>query len=311
MTLWGKLFRRPIPLSLRSELLPTPDGDSLSLAWTEDGDEAAPMVLVLHGLEGSVRSHYVTPILAEATRRGWTGLLLHFRTCDGRMNTARRTYHSGETSDLDLVVRSVLDGHPGRPLAIVGVSLGANVLLKWLGEQEDEIDRRLVGAVAVSAPFDLGRSSLRVNQGFSRLYQWHFVRKLRRKALEKLETYPDVARREDIERARTFWDFDDRFTAPLHGFADAADYYDRSSSLPWLQRIRLRTLLLSARDDPFHPSAVLDDVAAAVRDNPRVELEFPERGGHVGFVEGQPWRPEYYLEQRVMDFLDGVLNSAG
>lgn len=308
MTLWGKLFRRRVVIPLRAESLATPDGDSLALVWTEGSPETAPLLLLLHGLEGSVQSHYAMPILAEAAQRGWTGLLMHFRTCDGRMNTARRTYHSGETSDLDFVVGTLLDTHPGRPLAIAGVSLGANVLLKWLGERGDQVDRRLVGAVAVSTPFDLRRSSLRVNQGFSRLYQWNFVTRLRRKALAKLETYPDIGSREDIEAARTFWEFDDRFTAPIHGFADAADYYERSSSLPWLERIRVPTLLLSARDDPFHPPAVLDDVARAVRDNPCVELELPARGGHVGFVEGPPWRPRYYLDRRVVEFLDGVLD---
>ncbi len=302
MTLWGRLFRRTPDVETTTELWPTPDGDDLTVMVTPPLP-GAPILLLLHGLEGSIHSQYAAAILREAHRRGWIGVLLHFRTCDGRMNRVRRTYHSGETEDVDLVVRNLLTRFPRQHLALVGVSLGANVILKWLGEQRDDIDRRVVAAVAVSTPFDLDRSSTRINEGFSRLYQWHFVRKLRRKALMKLEYFPYAADRERVLKARTFREFDDAFTAPLHGFSGAADYYRRSSSLPSLARIRIPTLLLSARDDPFHPRGVLDDVAAAAGGNPCLHLEFTQRGGHVGFVEGPPWNPRYYLDRRVLDFL--------
>jgi len=308
MTMWGKFCRTRARLTVQTERWETPDGDDLTMVRTE-GDDASPIVLLLHGLEGSIRSHYVGAILAESVRRGWTGILLHFRTCDGRLNRARRTYHSGETSDLDFVVHRLLAAYPARPIGLAGISLGANVMLKWLGEHPERVDPRIAAAVAVSTPFDLTRSSERINSGFSRLYQWNFVRKLRRKALAKLRDYPDIAAADPIAAATTIRQFDDRFTAPLHGFRDAADYYERSSSLRLLHRIRTRTLLLSARDDPFHPAEVLDEVMTIAAMNPCLELEFHERGGHVGFVEGPPWRPRYYLEWRVLDFLSRALQS--
>lgn len=308
MTMWGKFFRPPMPLVAAEERWPTPDGDELSLVRT-GGAPGAPVLVVLHGLEGSVHSHYANAVLAESARRGWNGLLMHFRTCDGRMNRTRRTYHSGETGDLGLVVERLLALEPGAVIGLVGYSLGANVLLKWLGELGDRVPSAVAGAVAVSTPFDLARSSRRINAGFSRVYQWNFVRKLRRKALAKLREHPDVAPADTVAAARTFWEFDDRFTAPLHGFRDARDYYARNSSLPWLVRIRRRTLLLSARDDPFHPPAVLRDVEAVAGGNPWLELEFHARGGHVGFVAGSPWAPRYYLEHRVLDYL-GALTAA-
>jgi predicted alpha/beta-fold hydrolase len=158
--------------------------------------------------------------------------------------------------------------------------------------------------VAVSVPFDLARSSNYINQGFARIYQRHFMRSLKRKALEKLGRFPDLIARDRLESLRTMYEFDDAVTAPIHGFKGAAHYYETSSSLRWIEQISIPTLLLSATDDPFLPKAVLDDVRAVARRNPRLHLEFPAHGGHVGFIGGgNPFNPRYYAEQRACDFL--------
>jgi hypothetical protein len=173
------------------------------------------------------------------------------------------------------------------------------------------VHTQIRAAIAVSTPFDLARSSKAIASGFARVYQWNFLRSLKRKALEKLLQHPDVCPREDLETITTMWDFDDRFTAPLHGFRDAADYYARSSSLGFLAAIRRPTLLLSALDDPFHPAEVLRDVEKVSLENPFLRLEFHRRGGHVGFVGGTPWRPAYYVETRVGSFLEDYVRTAG
>jgi predicted alpha/beta-fold hydrolase len=194
--------------------------------------------------------------------------------------------------------------HPERTIVLAGVSLGGNVLLKYLGERGVDVPRRIRAAAAISVPFDLERGARHIASGFARIYDRHFLRSLRAKALAKLGQYPDLVDRSRLDRARCIYDFDDAVTAPVHGFVDAHDYYARSSALRWIGRIRIPTLLLSAEDDPFLPSAVLDDVREVAGHNPNLTLEFSTRGGHVGFVSGRwPWRPVYYAEWRACEFL--------
>jgi predicted alpha/beta-fold hydrolase len=269
-----------------------------------DAPPGSPRLLLLHGLEGTPHSHYAQGTLAEARRRGWGADLLVFRSCGGELNRTRRFYHSGETTDAALVLDRVRREHPESPLLLAGYSLGGNVLLKLLGERAGDLPPQVCAAAAVSVPYDLARGCRHIARGFARVYEQHFLRSLRRKALAKLERFPDLAQRERVLAARTLWDFDDVVTAPVHGFVDAGDYYRRSSSLRFLSEVRLPTLLLSAVDDPFLPAAVLDEVRAVARTNPALRVEFVERGGHVGFVSGRvPWRPFYYAEWRVADFL--------
>jgi uncharacterized protein len=301
-TLWGKLFRRQAPAPTVLERWNTPDGDFLEIHRLA-ADRDAPRVLLLHGLEGTVRSHYAQALLNEAARRGWAADLLIFRSCGSEPNRTRRFYHSGETGDVGFVLDKILDEFPGSPLALAGVSLGGNVLLKFLGEQGDNLPPQLKGAAAISVPFDLARSSGRINRGFSRFYQQFFLNSLRKKAQEKAQRFPDLAPQDRIAALRTLEDFDNLITGPLHGFRDAQDYYARSSSLPYLTNIRLTTLLFSAVDDPMLPAEVLNEVREAARDNPAIEIDFVERGGHAGFVTGSvPWRPFYYAEHRVGEF---------
>jgi predicted alpha/beta-fold hydrolase len=309
-TLWGKLFRRQVPAPTVLERWDTPDGDFVEIHRLR-AEPGAPRLLLLHGLEGTVRSHYAQGLLNEAARRGWGADLLIFRSCGSEMNRTRRFYHSGETTDTAFVLERISREFPTSPLALAGVSLGGNVLLKFLGETGSDLPPQLKAAAAISVPFDLGRSARRINRGLSRLYQRFFLTSLRRKAQQKAERFPDVAPASGITGLRTLEDFDNLITGPLHGFRDAQDYYERSSSLPWLKRIKLNTLLLSAIDDPMLPPEVLDEAREIARENPALHLEFVDRGGHAGFIAGSvPWRPFYYAEFRVGEFFAGQFAQA-
>jgi predicted alpha/beta-fold hydrolase len=306
-TLWAKFFRRHPPLPARRERWPTPDGDFLDIYRT-DADRRAPRLILLHGLEGTVRSHYVGGFFREALRRRWGADLLIFRGCGDEPNTAPRFYHSGETTDLALVVDRIHDEYPAAPLVLAGVSLGGNVLLKYLGEVGDSVADYIAAAAAISVPFDLERGARFIGRGFFKIYDRHFLRSLRRKALDKLVRHPNLFDRRALMRAENIYDFDDAVTAPVHGFASAHDYYNRSSSIRFLDRISVPTLLLSAIDDPFLPAEVLDEVRRVGGSNPALSFEFTSHGGHVGFVGGTvPWRPVYYAERRVCEFLGSRL----
>jgi len=281
-----------------------PDGATVSVARVDAPDPDAPVLTIFHGLEGTVASNYAQGLMHQARTRGWGAAMLIFRTCDGRIPETPRLYHSGETTDADAFFRRLIAERPGRPLVASGISLGANVLLKWLGEQGAGVPQEIRRAAAVSTPFDLGEGSRFLEQGFSRNYVRHFLRSLKGKAEAVLAAHPtmpvDWAR---VAAAECFWEFDDAFTGPAHGFAGAEDYYRRSSSLGFLPSVRVPTLLLSAVDDPFLPPRVLDQVREVAQANRHLVPEFTLRGGHVGWVAGPPWRPEYYMEGRVAHWL--------
>lgn len=305
--MWGKFFRSRPPLEARVERWDTPDGDIVDVVRTTAPDDA-PTFLLLHGLEGTLRSHYAAGTLREAQRHGWQANLLLFRSCNGERNRAARSYHSGETTDLQFTIERLLDERPRAPLVLAGVSLGANVLLKWLGERAATIAPHVAAAVAVSTPFDLARSCAHIDSGFARLYAWNFLKTLKAKALEKIRQHPGIADPARVAAANSLWAFDDAFTSVVHGFEDAADYYYRSSSIRYLHAVRVPTLLLSARDDPFHPPEILHEVERIAQQNPSLHLEFPAHGGHVGFVEGRhPARTSYYMERRIADFASAQL----
>ena len=307
-TIWGKLTRRVPRIPTRTERWDTPDGDFLDVerlsADPSRGDPArAPRLLLLHGLEGGRQSHYAWGMFAEAARRGWAMDLMLHRSCGGEINRQRRFYHSGETGDAGMVLDRIASEFPGAPLTAVGVSLGGNQLVKYLGERGERVPPTLRRAVAISVPFDLARGSRHISQGFSRVYERHFLRSLVRKVEAKLAAYPDLIAAERLPGVRTLYDFDDLLTGPVHGFAGADDYYARSSAIRFLHGVRVPTLLLSAVDDPFLPAAVLDEVRAIAVANPALTIEFHQHGGHVGFVGGRvPWAPDYYAERRAFEF---------
>jgi predicted alpha/beta-fold hydrolase len=300
-TFWPVLFRRQPPLPHRTERLELPDGDFVDLCWT--GPDQGPLVIVLHGLQGSIQSPYAVGILRTLAERGIRGVLMHFRGCSGQPNRLARGYHSGETEDLRFLISTLRQREPETPLAAVGYSLGGNVLLKYLGESGAETPL-CVGA-AVSVPMVLRTASDRLGSGLSRIYDRYLLRGLLAGAKNKAALLEgaglDVPAVLDCQSIR---EFDDRLTAPLHGFADAPDYYTQCSSRSFLDRIQRPTLILHAADDPFMRPDVVPD---ATELSESVTLELSEGGGHVGFVSGIG---RYWLEERIPAFITPMLLSS-
>lgn len=302
-TVFGPLLRRGPRVPLRRERWELSDGDFVDVDRLE-GPAAAPLLVVLHGLEGSSSAHYVRGLLGQAHRRGWRGLALNFRSCSGDANRLLRSYHSGETGDLhELVQRARREADR---IVLAGCSLGGNVLVKWLGEQGEAAG--VVAAAALSVPFDLALCAQTLDgPGFwRRVYRTRFLRTLKRKSLEKHARFPLAFDAPRVRRARTLVEFDEAVTAAVHGFASAADYYAQSSSVRFVPLVRVPLLLLSAEDDPFIPAR---SIPRAVP--PNVTLEVWPRGGHLGFVEGPPWAPRFYAERRAIEFLAGQLQRKG
>jgi predicted alpha/beta-fold hydrolase len=314
-TIAGKYLRPAVEVELRRERWDTPDGDFLDLDFTPEpplGAEGprvhAPLVVVLHGLEGGSRRRYALLAYRELARRGVRAIGLNFRSCSGEPNRLARTYHSGETGDLAFVLARLEERFPGRRLGALGFSLGGNVLLKFLGERG--ADAPVSAAAVVSVPYDLaaGARSLEVSP-MGRLYGWHFLRSLRGKALGKAALIGPVVSIEAVAAARTVREFDDVATAPLHGFEDAAHYYAECSAAGFLSRISTPTLLLHARDDPFQPEGVAP--LRAMHENPALVPAVVDRGGHVGFVQGPPHRPSFWAEPEAARFLAAALAPPG
>jgi predicted alpha/beta-fold hydrolase len=308
-TTWGRVGRSRSLVELEREVLTTPDDDDLVLDHL-GGPATAPRVLILHGLEGSSQSVYVQGLAAGAARAGLRVTVLNFRSCardpgHGELvpNRRPRLYHSGETSDLDFVVETLAAREPRAPLRAVGVSLGGNVLLKWLGEKGAR--SRVEAAATISVPFDLGAAARHLEKGLARFYASHFLKTLRRKALDVMTRFPRETEHMDPDRIRfaeTLFAFDEYATAPLHGFLGAADYYRRSSSLRFLSSIEVPTLCINSADDPFMPPEVLARAKDAASDD--VTLSVLPWGGHAAFAYGAwPWRARYWAEEEIVRWL--------
>jgi predicted alpha/beta-fold hydrolase len=286
----------------RMERLELHDGDFIDLAWAEKGlAPTSPLVIILHGLGGNIHSKYAAGLMYAFNQRGWRAVLMHFRGASNEPNRLPRAYHSGETGDLDLLLRTLADREPNTKKAVVGFSLGGNVLLKWLGEQGTQA--LVETAVAVSVPFKLRIIADQINRGFSRCYQNYLLKKLRTVFARKWEKYqnPLNLSASDLEKINCFWTFDEKITAPLHGFAHVHDYYRQSSSIHYLQKIATPTLVLHALDDPFMTPEILPNEEEL---SPAVTLEVSQRGGHVGFITGNTLgKPVYWLEQRIPEHL--------
>jgi predicted alpha/beta-fold hydrolase len=293
----GRL-RRVRGVRYERERIETPDGDFLDLDASRVGADRA--VVISHGLEGSADRAYVRGMARALNRHSWDALAWNLRGCSGEPNRRLRLYHSGATEDLDAVVQHVRADYDR--VALVGFSLGGNITLKYLGERGDAVDPRVRRAVALSVPVDLAASSVALARWENALYMRYFLRSLRRKVRAKAQQFPGEVSTDGLGRIRDFRGFDDRYTAPLHGFADADDYWRRSSSEPFLGAIRVPTLLVNAADDPFlTPACYPTEIA---RQSDHFWLETPAHGGHVGFVTfGRDG--EYWSERRAADFLDG------
>lgn len=309
-TLWGRLARPRQLVPLRREILTTPDDDDLVLDHV-DGDPLR-RVLILHGLEGSSNSVYVQGMLERLRGAGVTATVVNFRACarsphrlsEWIPNRGKRLYHSGETTDLAWYLASLRECAPAADIAAIGVSLGGNVLLKYLGERGAEAGIRR--AATISVPYDLGAGADHLETIMGKIYVRSFVRSLTKKA-ERILARHTIAGA-DIPRGRRAWtfrEFDDALTAPIHGFRDADHYYEVASSIHYVHRVTVPTLCISAVDDPFIPASVLENVARLK--SPAVELVTARGGGHVGFVSGSPLSPDYWAERQAVRF---VLESA-
>lgn len=309
----------------------TPDGDFIDLDWTVNPGpgasrlnssrpggrgsrassndnlarsgqdlEEAPLVALFHGLEGNSQSHYAVALMAALQKAGWRGVVIHFRGCSGEINRLPRAYHSGDSTEINWILHRLRHRHPAALLYAVGVSLGGNALLKWLGEQRENAAGILCAAAAVSAPVDLMAAGDALGHGFNLLYARHFLVTMKRKSLIKLARFPGLFDGGKVRAANTLRIFDDLVTAPLHGFRNTDDYWTRASSKPLLRDIAVPTLLVNARNDPFLPQSALPH-AHEVSDV--VTIEFPETGGHAGFVSGGLPGHLGWLPQRILGFL--------
>ena len=306
-TLYPAIIRNaPLPPGVRRERLITPDQDFLDLDWCGAGNQ--PLIILLHGLTGSSRSGYIKGLQSVLMAQGFRSVALNFRGCSGEYNHSARCYHSGETEDIHYVYQTLRQREPDTAMAAVGFSLGGNVLLKWLGEQGNEIS--LFAAVAVSVPLVLSTCATKLDFGFSKIYRGNLLRELKhyvrskQRHLAKLGKFREAERIEelgDLSSIKSFWQYDDQVVAKLHGFKNVQDYYERSSSRQFLKSIAIATLLIQASDDPFMTEAVLPDLNEL---SSSIHLEVTQGGGHVGFVAGEiPFKPVYWLERRIPEFL--------
>ena len=302
-TIYPALLARRVTVGYRRERWNSPDGDFVDVDVCADG---SPMLLVFHGLEGSSASHYARTLCHAALSRGWGAAVIHFRGCSGELNLAPRAYHSGDSEEIDWMLTRAARRWPDVPRLAVGVSLGANALLKWLGERGDDAGSRIRAAAGVSAPHDLAAGAEALSRGFNQIYTWNFLRTLKRKSLAKLAQHPGLFDRERMLAARSFHDFDEAVTAPMHGFRNARDYWQRSSCGRSLGGILLPTLVVNAVNDPFLPAEALPRPEAV---GPGVALRLTEAGGHVGFFDraGPGGGPNPFAAA-VLDWMSAVLD---
>jgi len=308
------LLIKPQPYPYLRERWETPDDDFIDLDWnatatrpTFSADSAhQPLVVLFHGLEGSSNSHYARTMMHAMADIGWDGIVVHFRGCSGEPNRLPRAYHSGDSVEVDWILRRLKTRFSTRPLYAVGFSLGGNALLKWLGEQEASAQTIVEAAAAISAPFDLAACGHHLARGFNHVYTRYFLNTLKPASAARLQRFPGLFDAARMGAASNLWEFDDAVTGPVHGFAGADDYWARSSAKPFLKTLAVPALAVNPKNDPFLPARFLprrDEVSACVR------LEHPEAGGHVGFVSGPFPGKLDWLPQRLLHFFTHEITS--
>jgi predicted alpha/beta-fold hydrolase len=296
-TLAPRFIRKNAVLKGYAERLNTPDGDFLDLVWSEDNTQRQqsnkPIFVLFHGLEGSFESPYANGLMAAFAKHGWLSVMMHFRGCSGEVNRLARAYHSGETEDARHLLEQLSMRYPSNPIAVVGVSLGGNMMVNYLAKYVD--DPIVSGCAVVSAPLDLACCSARIEHGFSQVYRNHLLGSLKQNALKKLHLLEEVLpiTEHGIKAMKRLSEFDQQITAPLHGFRDAAHYYQVCSGLPKLAQVNAPLLVIHAKDDPFMTDAVIPNFT--LPDN--VNYRLFEHGGHVGFVSGRFTSPNLWLEE--------------
>ncbi len=291
------LLRKPELLQYNRERISTDDGDFLDLDWLKNNSPR--LAILCHGLEGDTRSNTILGVAGALQKKGWDILAWNFRSCGGVMNQTARFYHGGATDDLERVVQHAFLSHPAQKIALVGFSLGGNLILKYLGETER--DPRITRAVTFSVPVDLSASALRMAITENRIYMRHFLKSLREKIVKKRPLLPKNLAFDRLPQIRTFHEFDDLFTAPIHGFQNAVDYYRQASAQNYLKNIKIPTLLVNAQNDPFlAPSCFPKEIA---REHSSLFLETPRSGGHCGFLP-ENRQGECWSESRTIAFLE-------
>jgi len=301
-TIYPYLVKPTQPITYRRERWELDDGDFVDLDWV-DGSADAPLVVFFHGLEGGSDSHYVLSTINHLNKYDWRCVVIHFRGCSGIPNRLPRAYHAGDSAEIDWMLKRVADQTQAQenyqPIYAIGVSLGGNALLKWLGEQEDNATKILAGAAAISVPLDLAAAGAALDSGFNRVYTRHFLNSLIFKAKEKLGQFPGLFDAKALTDCSSIYQFDNLVTAPLHGFRNTDEYWQQSSSKPWLAHICVPTVVINARNDPFMPASALPVPQEVASD---VTLEFPEEGGHAGFIHSPFPGKLDWLPQRIISF---------
>jgi len=308
-TLFSTFFRKLPQAKMEMEHFELPDGDFLECFWDEKPktETKTPIVTLFHGLEGSYKSPYIQGMMSALKKAGFSTVIMHFRGCSGKENRLPRSYHSGETGDAKAWIEHLQKQYPDAPLFAVGYSLGGNMLLKLVSEWRDSSP--LKASVSVSAPMQLNICADQMNKGFSKIYQAHLVKHLNASLLKKYQEHPMQSllsfEEKEIKNIKTFWDFDGVYTAPIHGFSSASDYYKRSSSKQYLKDIRQKTLIIHSLDDPFMTPDVIakeDEISESVT------MEIYPHGGHVGFISGSFFNPIYWLEKRIPQYFKDLRN---
>lgn len=303
-TIYPAKFLESPAVTLKRERWGTPDNDFIDVDFVE-GLPGKPLLVLFHGLEGSSSSHYARSILKHIESLGWSGAIPHFRGCSGELNRAPRFYHSGDSDEIDWILHQMVR-HPlyrnASNFFAAGVSLGGNALLRWLGEFPED-SGFVDAACAISAPLDLAAGGAALSRGLNMIYTRSFLQTLKPKCLQKLEQFPNLFDREKMLKARNLYEFDNVVTAPLHGYRNTDDYWDRASAKHVLPGIVVPTLVLNARNDPFLPAKHLPRLAAE-----SVLLEYPAHGGHVGFARGRPPGHLDWLPKRLVRFLNDQIN---
>ena len=307
-TIYPYLLRPVQSVTYRRERWELDDGDFIDADWL-DNPHDRPLVVLFHGLEGSSHSHYALSLMNALRQIGWRGVVIHFRGCSGMPNRLPRAYHAGDSAEIDHLLHQVARRNASTtitvpaPVYAVGVSLGGNALLKWLGEQGQQAGNLIRGAATLSVPLDLPVAGRTLDTGFNRIYARNFLITLKQKIHDKLTDFPGLFDAHAVTACNTIYQFDNLVTAPLHGFRDTDHYWHHSSSKPWLRHIRIPTLVINARNDPFMPASALPqatDVSSSVI------LDFPEAGGHAGFISPPFPGRLTWLPDRILDFFRSV-----
>jgi len=308
-TIWPRFIQKRLPLSYTMQRLALPDDDFVDVAMGPEPSKVTGVVALFHGLEGSIRSHYANDMMARLSTAGWQVVMMHYRGCSGEPNRNARAYHSGETEDPSFFLQWLDDKFRGVPKVGVGFSLGGNMLLKLLGENPAQ--QWLDAAIAISAPLKLAECAQSISKGFSRVYQRYLLASMKSTLKKKMQVidYRKLIQLKpsDVDSIDNFMQFDEKVTAPLHGFADGSDYYEKCSAYHFLSAIHCPTLVLHSIDDPFMNHLVVPPEEALARS---VTIELSDRGGHVGFMQGSPLNPTVWLHERVRAFAAQFLPTA-